>query len=178
MMMKRAIIVFMLLMSTIFVSISCGEKYSIFSEKYPVNFGFDTSIAPYNQVFGMGVFITARISGNYLVVTSSDGTEYKFPLTEVDARTFRMGLGGLIIGTPSLNNDEISIWAYDLACPICDLAKYRLSVEYSGIARCSHCATRFDLNNSGFVISSSAKDARPLYRYPVFLGGKIVSVRN
>lgn len=177
-MMKRAIIVLILIASTIFISISCGEKFSIYSEKYPVRFSFDTSITPYNQVFGMGVFITVRLSDNNVLVTSSDGIEYKYPLTEVDLRNFRMGLGGLIIGTPSLNNDEISIWAYDLACPICDQAKYRLNIDYSGIAHCSHCGTKFDLNNSGFVVSSSVKDTRPLYRYPVFLNGKIVSVVN
>lgn len=126
----------------------------------------------------MGVFVTVRISVNNVLATSSDGEEYKFPLTELDSRTFRMGLGGLIIGTPSLNNDDISIWAYDLACPICDQAKYRLKIDYSGIASCSNCETKFDLNNSGFVISSSAKGTRPLYRYPVFVNGNIVSVAN
>ncbi len=176
--MKRSIIKLILIATTTLFPISCGEKYSIYSEKYPVNFSFDTSITPYNQVFGMGIFITVRLSGSNIIVTDSEGKEQKLQLTELDSRTFRMGLGGLIIGTPSLNNDNISIWAYDFACPICNLAKYRLKIDFSGIASCSNCATKFDLNNSGFVISSSAKNPRPLYRYPVFINGKVVTVLN
>lgn len=142
-------------------------NYQVYSNKYPVNFSCNTTLSPFNQISSLGRFVSVRIKGLELEATDSDGNVSRHPMSETEMRSFALGLGGLIIGTPSLNNDNLSAYAFDLACPICDKAKHRLTFNYLGIAKCSNCNSTWNLNNNGFVQSSTVKDARPLYRYPV-----------
>jgi len=157
---------------------ACGDSYKLFSTKYPVRFSFSTTVAPYNQVQSLGLYVSMRKSGQNIVATTADGKQYTIAMNEVEAKSAQLGLGGLLVGTPALNNDNGTVWAFDLACPICDRAKDRLTFNTIGVARCSSCNTTFDLNNSGFVITSDASETRPLYRYPVTVSGTTITVAN
>lgn len=171
----KRILVFCLLAT---LWISCGDSYSTYSTAYMAYFTCDTGITPYNVVTSPGVFISVRQSASSLKVTDQQGRESTLQMTDVQARSFCFGLGGLILGTPVMDNDSWNVYCYDLACPVCDKAKYRLSIDENGVALCSHCETSFDLNNNGYVLESQSKDQRPLYRYPVSCSGHSLTVRN
>jgi len=173
--MKRTVF---LVFTVIFCMLSCGETYDLFCTRYPVRFSFSTSVVPYNQVTSLGAFVSVRRSGASVLATTQTGSVYTLPMSQMESESFLLGLSGLIIGTPSLGNDNCSVWAYDLGCPICDKAKYRLSINTSGVARCDNCASTFDLNNNGYVIASESENARPLYRYPVTSNGITIVVAN
>lgn len=153
-------------------------NYQVYSNKYPVNYSCNTTVSPFNQINSLGRFVSVRIKGMELEATDADGNVSKHQMSETDMRTFALGLGGLIIGTPSLNNDKFSVYAFDLGCPVCDRAKYRLTFNHLGIAKCSNCKSSWNLNNNGFIQSSTVKEARPLYRYPVTVYNNYVTVRN
>ena len=92
---------------------------------------------------------------------------------------FSFGLGGLIVGT-NFNGDNL---AYDLACPYCDVASYRLSLADNGYCRCSHCGIQYDMNNYGIIASIDSTKTytnkpRGLYRYRITYDGTNVSVYN
>ena len=174
--MKRQIFALILILT---VS-GCSKigNYQVYSNKYPVNYSCNTTISPFNQINSLGRFVSVRIKGMELEVTDSDGNTSSHQMSETDMRSFVLGLGGLIIGTPSLNNDNLSVYAYDLACPICDKAKHRLTFNYLGIAKCGNCNSTWDLNNNGFIHISTAKETRPLYRYPVSIYNNYITIRN
>lgn len=174
--MKRQIFALILILT---VS-GCSKigNYQVYSNKYPVNYSCNTTISPFNQINSLGRFVSVRIKGMELEATDSDGNTSSHQMSETDMRSFVLGLGGLIIGTPSLNNDNLSVYAYDLACPICDKAKHRLTFNYLGIAKCNNCKSSWDLNNNGFIQNSTVKEARPLYRYPVSIYNNYITIRN
>lgn len=174
--MKRQIFALILILT---VS-GCSKigNYQVYSNKYPVNYSCNTTISPFNQINSLGRFVSVRIKGMELEVTDSDGNTSSHQMSETDMRSFSFGLGGLIIGTPSLNNDNVSVYAFDLACPICDKAKHRLTFNYLGIAKCSNCNSTWNLNNNGFIQNSTVKETRPLYRYPVSIYNNYITIRN
>ena len=96
-------------------------------------------------------------------------------LSAIQNSSFLMGLAGLIIGTPTFNNDDMSVWAYDLGCPECNNPSIRLKFNLEGTASCSECEKSWSLNSSGFAVSGKA---RPLYRYPVTLNNGVLTVSN
>ena len=161
--MKRTI----LIISTILTMAACSDESS--NSGYPVYFSFDASIYPYNIVQGLGQYIT---------ITRSGGTAYKVRYQEgheevektenltaiqLQQGTLHYGLGGLIIGTPSAFDGNK--WAFDLACPKCDLVNRRVTIEQPiGQAYCKECSCRWDLNSGGIPIEG---DTRPLWRYRV-----------
>lgn len=174
--MKRYILALLCIMAVA----SCNKvgNYSVYSHKYPVYYACNTAMAPFNQITSLGRFVSVRMKNIELEVTDADGNKSVHQLSETDMRSFSFGLGGLIIGTPSLNNDNVSVYAFDLACPICDKAKHRLTFNYLGIAKCSNCNSTWNLNNNGFIQNSTVKEARPLYRYPVSIYNNYITVRN
>ena len=138
---------------------------------YAVFFTCDIGYPPFNQATGLGQFITVRRkqgSTPSYEVTDTQGKKHVHQLTEMEARQqFQYGLGGLIIGTPSL--EDGSIWAYDLACPNCDSQRHRLELDNIGRAKCHNCDTQFDLN----LGKSSG-----LWYYRVFTAGTTVTIQN
>ena len=92
-------------------------------------------------------------------------------------KDFGFGLGGLILGT----NNYGEPMCYDLACPICDRAGTRLTLN-DGYAKCSNCGVTFDMNNYG-VIYQTPENAelispRGLYRYRINFDGTTVNAYN
>ena len=108
-------------------------------------------------------------------MVDSDGKKYEMELTAVQNSSFIMGLAGLIIGTPTFNNDDMSVWAYDLGCPECNSPSTRLKFDLQGTATCPKCESSWNLNSSGYPVSGKA---RPLYRYPVSLNNGVLTVSN
>ena len=176
--MKRSVFI-VLLTAFMLLTQSCENSYSIYSGKERVNFVFNSTDSPYNTVTTPGRFISIRCKGTDLIVTDADKKENSRPMSEQEIRYCIFGAGGLIVGTPAL---EGQVYAYDLACPICDdyLSKLsRLNFNTLGVAECPSCHSKFDLNNNGFVISTGDKDkSRPLYRYPVSQNGQMISIVN
>ena len=161
---------------SILLLISCSgdSPYS----GYAAFFTCDTSFPPFNQVSGFGQFVTVkRKTSTSYEVTNAQGITYEHQLTEAEARQkFQYGLGGFIIGTPSAPpNEDYSIWAYDWACPNCDMARYRLDIDDIGLATCHNCGTVFDLNSGGIPIKG---DSRTLWRYRVFMSGTYLTIQN
>ncbi|MBR2416737.1 MAG: lipoprotein [Bacteroidaceae bacterium] len=164
--MKRTI----LIITTLLTLAACSDEGS--NSGYPVYFSCDATIYPYNIVQGYGQYIT---------ITRSGGTDYKVRyyegreevekterLTAIQLQqgTFHYGLGGLIIGTPSAFDGNK--WAFDLACPKCDLRSRKLTVTQPvGHAHCEKCGSKYDLNSGGIPIEG---DTRPLWRYRVVEG--------
>ena len=174
--MKRGLI----LLSLLLLASSCEKNsYSRFSTKYKVNFHCDVTIYPYNGVTTYGRFLTVRKSEGMLLIVDSDGKDFKQPLADDDNRYFFLGLSGLIIGTPTFNNDDISVWAYDLGCPECDAPIVRLKIDrLERTASCSKCKGKWNLDADGTPINDDGKERRPLYRYPTSQHGSNLIVSN
>jgi len=170
--MKRGVMFFLSLLLTL----SCEKNsYSTFSNKYRVFFSCETIISPYNQLTTPGRFLSVRKSNSILTITDSDGNKYEETLSATKNGSYIMGLGGLIIGTPTFNNDDMSIWAFDLGCPECESSAVRLKFDLIGNASCSKCGGTWSLNSSGFPTDGKS---RPLFRYPTSLNNGILTVSN
>ncbi len=171
--MKRPVI----LLFTLLLGVSCSRigNYSTFSTRNRVFFCYELMQAPFNQITSPSRFISVRKTDGKLHITDSDGKKYDIELTAVQSSSFIMGLAGLIIGTPTFNNDEMSVWAYDLGCPECNNPSTRLRFNLQGTASCPECEKSWNLNASGYPISDKA---RPLYRYPVTLNNGVLTVAN
>ncbi|MBO4597706.1 MAG: hypothetical protein J5676_07500 [Bacteroidaceae bacterium] len=141
---------------------ACGDVYNSGST-YRVNFTCNVSFSPYNVAQSMGQFISIRkTSSSKLLITKMDGTTHTQTLTEAKQLSVYLGLGGLILGTPTLNNDNAGLVCYDLACPACNLGSARVSFDDKGIAKCASCGNQYDLNNGGILIEGKG---RPLWNY-------------
>ncbi len=142
---------------------------------YSVFFSYDETYSPFNQASSLGEFITVRRKNNVSYeVTDVFGAAHTIQLNEQEARQqFFYGLGGLIIGTPSMGDGNI--WAYDWACPNCDIARYRLDINDIGHANCHNCGSTFDLNSGGITIEGKS---RRLWRYRVFRDGTKIIIQN
>ena len=167
---------FTLLFTVILAFAGCEVESSYSS--YRAKIVFDGSIYPYNHARSFGQFICIKQGANigqYKVTDAMGKTQtVNIPEIYLQQSRFYYGLGGLIIGTPSMGDG--TIWAYDWACPNCDLARYRVEIDYTmGHATCPRCATKFDLNNGGIAIEG---DSRPLWRYRVFDNGSEVIIQN
>ena len=173
---KKQTLIQLVLTLTIALFAACDEE-SQFSI-YRVNFLFDKSIHPYNQVNSYGQFICIKrgnTAGQYLLTDATGKTQtVNIPEIQLQTNQFHYGLGGLIIGTP-MNCDGV-IWAYDWACPKCDSQKHCVEIDYTiGHAKCPNCATIFDLNSGGIAIEG---DSRPLWHYKVYDNTPNVIVQN
>ena len=173
--MKKNITALLIAITTLFIA-ACDEE-SPYSG-YIVNFSFDKSIHPYNQVNSFGEYICVRRganAGEYRLTDAFGNTQtVNIPQIQLQQNTFHFGLGGLIIGTPM--NSDGNIWAYDWACPRCDNSRYRVEIDRTmGHAKCPECATKFDLNSGGIAIEGNS---RPMWHYRVFDNGTTVIIQN
>ena len=157
---------------------------STYSTEHYVNVYFDpiSAYLPLMQVLGSpgfgnpGQYATLRRSSTKITITSATGaTEY----TDAVIMKGSYGCGGLIIGT----NYDSQYYAYDLACPNCNQAQYRLTVPFdgTGIVTCNHCKISYDLNN-GTIRSTEGNTIHPtprsLLRYRITYSGTFLNVYN
>ena len=103
---------FLLVLSLLLATACERNSYSTFSYRNKVFYSCELTKSPYNQLTTPGRFLSVRKGDGEIVITDSDGNRYEEPLTAIQNSTFIFGLGGLIIGTPTFNNDDMSIWAY------------------------------------------------------------------
>ena len=172
--MKRAFSTLFILSALLLSACSDESPYS----GYRVNFSFDSTIHPYNQARSHGLFICVRTGNNIgqyrLTDANGQTTTVNIPQIQIQQNIFHFGLGGLIIGTPTACDN--TIWAYEWACPKCDLARYRLDIDYTlGHASCKKCGTKFDLNSGGIAIDGNS---RPMWHYRVLDTGSEVIIQN
>ena len=168
-----------MLLSLLLLATACQRNsYSTFSNKYRVFFSCETYVAPFNQLTTPGRFLSVRKTEGKLYWVDSDGNSDNIELSAKQNGSYVMGLAGLIIGTPTFNNDDMSIWAYDLGCPECDGPNTRLKFDLQGVATCPKCAGTWNLNANGSPINSDGKQNRPLYRYPTSFNNGILTVSN
>ena len=171
-----------LLIAALLLATACEKNsYSTFSTRNKVFFSHDIYDSPYNQLTTPGRFLSIRKGDGKLIITDSDGNKYDEPLSAVQSASFIMGLAGLILGTPMLSNDDMSIWAYDLGCPECNSPNTRLKFVQQGAdftASCSKCGGVWNLNTNGVSINTDDKKSHPLYRYPTSLNNGILTVSN
>ena len=175
--------IFLPLACCILSLMSCKEDISsVYSSKNRVQCGFN--VASYaeliNCIDNLGQFSSIRQSGSKIIMSSSVSTN-SYDFDAVSSRSFYFGLGGLIVGTPNLTSDGNPYRCYDLACPNCDRASYRLSISDNGRAKCSHCGIVYDLNNNGSIIdrgSSDFESPRVLYRYRITYDGMMIHMYN
>lgn len=154
--------------------LSACESESPYSG-YSAYFVCDSAFPPFNVVTSPGEFVTVRgrNAASY-EVTDPQGTKRTIQLTEQERlQGFFYGLGGFIIGTPMMCDGNV--WAYDWACPECDMARYRLELNGVGLATCPNCAAVYDLNIGGVPIENGRK---VLWRYNVMPLGTQFVIRN
>ena len=164
------------------LSYSCDDDVSsVYSTKYRVRCGF--TVVSYaeliNCIDNLGQFTTIRKSGSNIIMKSASSS-YTYALDAI-SKEFLFGLGGLIIGTPVLPSDNQPYRTYDLSCPNCDRASYRLDVSDNARATCNHCGIVYDLNRDGMIIDKGESDfdsPRVLYRYRITYDGSMVHVFN
>ncbi len=115
--------------------------------------------------------ITNPVGDALRIHFKSIGTSDAYNKTALLDRTIILGLGGLIVGLPSIAEQleqEPKVVCFDLTCPYC-YEEYNIShlLQYKriGYVDCTSCGRSYDLNNSGIV--SSGEAGRPLFRYRV-----------
>ena len=115
--------------------------------------------------------ITNPVSDALRIHFKSIGTEDSSNRTALQDRTIVLGLGGLIVGLPSIAEqleDDPKVVCFDLTCPNC-YKEYNISrlMQYKriGYVDCMGCGRSYDLNNNGIV--SNGETGRALFRYRV-----------
>ena len=181
----RACSLFLLL--PLFIS-ACSKDLvtSRYSTEHYVNIVFSpiTAFLPLQQVLGTPGFGNpgecAVIRKYSTKVTISSSTRQEFDCTDALVMRGSLGCGGLIVGT----NYDSQYYAYDLACPNCDQAQYRLTVPFDGrgIVTCDHCKISYNLNNYGSIQSTEGNtlhsNPRGLFNYQITFDGTSVAIFN
>lgn len=176
---RRSLIAIAVIVALNFMS-SCGldDANSIYSTKYPVRFFFEInrSAELFNTMGNPGMYVTIRQVEGLIRITDVTGKHHDYDPTKLGT-DFLYGLGGLIVGNTVMNEPV----AYDLSCPNCDRSSYRLTLPGNGSAKCNHCGITYDLNNNGWILSttdSTADNLRALYRYKINYNGVAINVFN
>ena len=114
-------------------------------------------------------------------MTCSTGAAFYDFLAE--SKGFEFGLGGLIVGTMQGTWDYPYV-CYDLACPVCDRADRRLTLD-EGLAKCTHCGAWFNMNDKGNLYKDPTNQTsdsfrKRLYEYQIKYqyGGEYVILSN
>ena len=130
-----------------------------------------------------GVFTTIRSSlGTYVFTDESGGSTSIQATTLSNYLNFYMGIGGFIVGLPSipeLGSDTSVPVCFDLACSNCyeNYAIARsLNLEESGTASCGSCDRIYDLNNLGII--TDGDDGISLFRYRITYTGNTMVINN
>lgn len=163
-----------------------NDATSTYSNRAPVRARFHVlEYAELTQAIGnLGQYATIRRQVEEGVtkihMTCSTGAA-SYNLT-AESKGFEFGLGGLIVGTALGAAGEPAYMCYDLACPICDRAGRRLTVE-EGLARCTHCGASFNLDKEGILykkpsIETSGSTRTRLYQYHITYNGEDIYVYN
>ena len=160
---------------------SADEEYSTHACRFTYNnmIHNDPTLNSALNASSRGVFCliseNTRAGVRYLVFENNLGQTSKQQETaeEVEAK-FILGLNnGIIVGFQTLNTDGANggFVAYDVQCPNCVSRtnntanpNFRVTMESSGIATCSKCDKKYDMNNGGIILNGEEGD-RGLDKY-------------
>ena len=154
------------------------QATSMYSTKYRVMCGF--TVISYKElqpaVGGFGIFAIIRQIGSEIYMECENLKSD--PLYNMDAlqKDFHFGCGGLIIG----KDYDDTMRCFDLACPNCDQAQYRLTIK-GDEATCKHCGIIYKLTNMGAIVDKGNglhPEPRPLYQYHIVYNGIMVQMYN
>ena len=135
-----------------------------------------------------GVFCHIYTPGDsYFYFENNQGLSAKSAMNATDLqRTLVLGVyngSGIIVGYGTLESPAI-LYCYDYQCPNCyddtGLPRYGLSMNDAGIATCSNCQRKYDMNNGGYVSDGGSEGDHKLMRYRVSYssGSMILYVNN
>ena len=146
---------------------------------WPCRFAYDNAIhqeetlATAMEPNSRGVFcqITEHVQGGvkYLRFSNNQGLSSQLVETFTEQQAnFVLGLNnGIIVGYQTFVNDGFGAGfvAYDVQCPNCVRRQnntispnYRVVMANTGIAACSKCGLKYDLNNGGIVQNGQQED--------------------
>ena len=173
--------IWLLAVSCLLVGCEADEEYSTHACRFSYNnmIHNDATLASAMDEHSRGVFCliseNTRSGVRYLVFENSAGLKSEKVETaeEVEAK-FILGLNnGIIVGFQTLNTEGTSrgFVAYDVQCPNCvnrtnntANPNFRVTMESSGIATCSKCGKKYDMNNGGIILNGEEGD-RGLDKY-------------
>lgn len=168
--------IWLLAVSCLLVGCEADEEYSTHACRFSYNnmIHNDATLASALDFNSRGIFCLisekTRAGARYLVFESNVGMQSQQIETaeEVEAK-FILGLNnGIIVGFQTLNTDGPygGFVGYDVQCPNCVRhfnntanPNYRVTMESSGIATCSKCGKKYDLNNGGIVQNGDEGDS-------------------
>ena len=171
----RQFIKFLFLVSCYFLAACDAEnEYST----WPCRFAYDNSLhldanlSSAMNTDSRGVFCRiweTTMGGRYLHFQNNQGmAQTAQPLTALESEAdFILGINnGIIVGFQTFNTTPNGGFvAYDVQCPNCVRRegntlnpKYPVTMSSSGIATCSKCGKKYDLNNGGIVQNGEEGD--------------------
>ncbi len=170
--MKKLLPLFCLLL--LFAACSADEEYSTRACRfaYDNSLYLDETLASAMNSQSRGIFChvseTSQAGARWLVFRSNNDTESrKQEMAQEQRASYILGMNnGIIVGFQTLNTQPNGGFvAYDAQCANCVRLsgnsispKYPLSMASSGIATCSKCHRRYDMNNGGIVLNGIAGD--------------------
>ena len=141
---------------------------------WPCRFGYDNSIhqdpalATAMNANSRGVFCRIREDGLYYVFQNNQNITSRQPKSEMEKLANQiLGLNnGIIVGFQTFNETPNGGFVgYDVQCPNCVRRenntlnpKFAVSVGSDGIAKCSKCGKKYDLNNGGIIQNGEEGD--------------------
>jgi len=146
---------------------------------WPCRFSYDNSLyldpvlssATNNGSRGVFCQISEESRGGvkYLVFTSSNGETSRQKETALELQAnYVIGINnGIIVGFQTLITDGVygGFIGYDVQCPNCVRSNnnyinptYPVRMASSGIATCSKCGRKYDMNNGGIIQNGSEGD--------------------
>ena len=159
----------------LFTSCEADQEYSTWPCRFSYNNQVhqDETLATALEKNSRGVFCliteSTRAGVKYLNFRNSDGLETQKSESEEEVQArFILGLNnGIIVGFQTLNSDGAygGFVGYDVQCPNCVRREnntlnpnYRVSMASTGIATCSKCGKKYDMNNGGIVLNGEKGD--------------------
>ena len=155
---------------------ACGPAYDMYCNihaRFVVSNVLSVSPTLSRSCTSLGEFctVTNPVRDALRLHFKSIGTSDTYNKSALQDRTVVLGLGGLIVGLPSIAEQleqEPKVVCFDLTCPNC-YNDYNIShlMQYTrlGYVDCTSCNRSYDLNNLGIV--SSGEAGRSLFRYRV-----------
>lgn len=159
-------------------SCKADDEYSTHACRFSYNnmIHNDPTLASALEANSRGVFCLisehTRAGVHYIAFENNLGQTSK--QQETAEEKFILGLNnGIIVGFQTLNTDDPyrGFVGYDVQCPNCVRREnntvnpnYRVTMASSGIATCSKCGKKYDMNNNGIVQNGEDGD-RGLYKY-------------
>lgn len=162
------------------------EATSKYSNRAPVRARFHVlEYAELTQAIGnIGEYATIRrqVENGVTKIHMTCSTGAAFYNFTAESKGFEFGLGGLIVGTTINSAGEMEYVCYDLACPVCDRAGRRLTVD-EGLAKCANCGASFYLKDEGSLYqkptnATTASYRTRLYQYGITYNGEDIHVFN